>query len=264
VTNPTLAELARSLSEAQSSRTPTEPLIRLSPGLSIDDAYQVQLLNIAEQASQRNSVRGHKIGLTAAAMRRQLNVDQPDYGHLTDDMFFPGATTISIDRFISPRIEPEIAFVLKSRLEGPGITVAQALAAVDYVVPALEIIDSRIRDWEITLVDTIADNASSGGVILGRQHTALASFDLRLVGCNLTKNGEIVATGAGGAVLGSPINALVWLANALGERGVVLEAGQVILSGAVTGSVPIQSGDMVLATFASLGTVSTRFHSEQS
>jgi 2-keto-4-pentenoate hydratase len=142
------------------------------------------------------------------------------------------------------------------------VTVADAIGAVGFVLPALELIDSRIRDWRIKLLDTIADNASSAGVVLGSTPVPLAATDLRLAGCNLHKNGEVAGTGAGGAVLGSPLTALVWLANTLGERGVVLQPGQVILPGSVTAAIPVGAGDTVTATFAGLGSVTARFTGE--
>jgi 2-keto-4-pentenoate hydratase len=192
-------------------------------------------------------------------MQRQFGVDQPDYGHLTDDMFYLESLPIPVDRFISPKVEPETAFVLKKSLAGPGVNVADAISAVDYVLPALEIIDSRIRDWKISLPDTIADNASSGGVVLGSTPTPLAALDLRLVGCVVEQAGQIVGTGAGGAALGSPLNALVWLANTVGPLGVVLEPGSVILPGSITAAVSVVAGDSVTATFAGLGSVTARF-----
>ena len=152
-----------------------------------------------------------------------------------------------------------MAFVLAGPLHGPGITVADAVDAVGYVLPALELIDSRIRDWKIALLDTIADNASSGGVVLGSRPVPLSAVDLRLAGCNLHKNGELAGTGAGGAVLGSPLTSLIWLANTLGARGVALEAGQVILPGSITASIPAAAGDTVTATIAGLGSVTARF-----
>jgi 2-keto-4-pentenoate hydratase len=177
-------------------------------------------------------------------------------------MFHLDGLPIVADQFISPRAEPEIAFVLKRPLAGPGVNVAKALSAVDYVLPALEIIDSRIRDWKIGLIDTVADNASSGGVVLGSRPTRVSAVDLRLSGCVLTRGGDVVGTGAGGAVLGSPVNALVWLANTLGRYGVTLEAGQVVLPGAVTAAVPVVAGDVVTAAFHGLGGVTARFTKE--
>lgn len=247
------------LLDAYATGTPIAPLSRTFPGLTVDDAYAIQLAQVDAWISRGARVKGHKVGLTSAAMQRQLGVDQPDFGHLTDTMFFADSGRVDAGRFLQPRIEPEVAFVLGRPLRGPGVTAADAAAAVDFVLPALEIIDSRIADWKITLPDTIADNASSGGVVLGTRPVRLDAVDLTLGGCLLHRNGELAQTGAGGAVLGSPLNALVWLANVLGERGVTLEAGHVVLPGSMTAAIPVNPGDSVTATFAGVGSVSIRF-----
>ena len=257
----TREDLAEMLLGAYSSREPVEPLTE-QYDIATGDAYEIQLLQVARWTAAGARVKGHKVGLTSAAMQRQMSVNQPDYGHLLDRMFWPEAEPIPLPVFLQPRVEPETAFVLAKPLRGPGVTVADAIAAVGFVLPALELIDSRIRDWRITLADTIADNASSGGVVLGSSPAALWGLDLRLAGCNLHKNGELAGTGASGAVLGSPVKALAWLANTLGARGIELEAGQVILPGSVTASIPVAPGDTVTATFAGLGRVTARFAAE--
>ncbi len=241
------------------ARGPVEPLIATYAGMTVADAYAVQLDQVQSWTADGAQVRGHKVGLTSAAMQRMLGVTSPDFGHLLDTMFFPEHEPIPLGRFLQPRIEPEVAFVLGSRLAGPGVTTADAVRAVDHMLPALEVVDSRIRDWKIGLYDTIADNASSGGVVLGGRPTLLTSVDLRLVGCNLRRNGSVAATGAAGAVLGNPLAALVWVANVLGERGVALEAGEVVLPGACTAMLPVCAGDTVSAQFAGLGSVTTSF-----
>lgn len=253
------AQLAKDLLDAYDGGTPIAPLTSTAPGLAVSDAYAIQQLQVAAWTAAGRSIRGHKVGLTSRAMQRQLGVDQPDYGVLRDDMFYLDTVSIEASRFISPKVEPEISFVLKERLAGPGVTVADAIRAVDYVVASIEIIDSRIADWKITLADTIADNASSGGVVLGSRPVRLDEIDLVTTGCVLTKNGEIVDTGAGGAVLGSPIHSLVWLANTLGPLGVELEAGAVVMPGSVCAAVAVAPGDSVTATFAQLGSVTARF-----
>jgi 2-keto-4-pentenoate hydratase len=177
-------------------------------------------------------------------------------------MFLLEHQPIPTTRFLQPRIEPEIAFVLGAPLRGPGVTVADAVRAVDFVLPSLEIVDSRVRDWKISIFDTVADNASSGGVILGSRPTGLREVDLRLAGCTLHVNGQLAATGAGGAVLGSPINALVWLANTVGPLGVTLEPGHVVLPGSMTAAQPVRPGDTVVATMAGLGSVTAVFAPE--
>jgi 2-keto-4-pentenoate hydratase len=250
---------AAELLAAYATGDPIQPLTTTYPDLSVADAYTIQRHQIDALVAGGAVVKGHKVGLTSAAMQRQLGVDQPDYGHLLDSMFHLDGAPIDTGRFLQPKIEPEIAFVLKRSLSGPGVTTAEAVAAVDFVLPALEIIDSRIADWRITLADTIADNASSGGVVLGTRPVRLESLDLALTGCLLHRGGELVQTGAGGAVLGSPLNALVWLANTLGEQGVALEAGHVVLPGSITVAIPVAPGDVVTATFAGIGTVTARF-----
>lgn len=254
---------ARSLFDAYTTGKPVQPLTSTYDGLTLEDAYAIQLLQISWFAEAGRTVRGHKVGLTSAAMQRLLGVDQPDYGHLLDDFFYLEHEPIPADRFIQPRIEPEVAFVLKRPLRGPGVTAHEALAAVDFVLPALEIVDSRIEDWKIGLFDTIADNASSGALVLGSTPTAISDVDLRLAGAVMTRNGSVVGTGAGGAVLGSPLRTLVWLANTVGARGVTLEEGHVVLPGAVCAMVPVAPGDTVTATFAGLGSVTARFDSSR-
>jgi 2-keto-4-pentenoate hydratase len=253
------AEIADVLQAAYRTRTPVEPLTEKYPELTVADAVEIQLLQIRRRLAAGAVVKGHKVGLTSAAMQRQMGVDQPDFGHLLDDMFWLEHLPIPAAQFLQPRAEPEMAFVLRRPLRGPGVTAAEAAAAVDFVLPALELIDSRIRDWRIGLVDTIADNASSGGVVLGSTPVPLAAADLRLGGCNLYRNAALAGTGAGGAVLGSPLSSLVWLANTLGAQGTALEAGHVVLPGSITASIPVQAGDTVTAEFAGLGTVTACF-----
>ncbi|MBB4687879.1 2-keto-4-pentenoate hydratase [Amycolatopsis jiangsuensis] len=254
-----LQDAVARLTRAYQRREPIDPLVKTFPDATPEDAYRVQQDQVRAWVEAGDAVRGHKVGLASAAMQRQMGVDQPDYGHLTGSMFHLEHQPIPTTRFLQPRIEPEIAFVLGSALRGPGVTVADAVRAVDFVLPSLEIVDSRIRDWRITLFDTISDNASSGGVVLGSSPTALGAVDLRLAGATLHVNGELVATGAGGAVLGSPINALVWLANTVGPLGVTLEPGHVVLPGSMTAAQPVRPGDTVVATMAGLGSVTAVF-----
>jgi 2-keto-4-pentenoate hydratase len=255
----TREKVAGELLGAYQSHDPVEPLIGRYEDLALDDAYEIQVLQVSQWLEDGARIKGHKVGLTSAAMQRQMGVDSPDYGVLLDRMFWREHEPIPASAFVQPRVEPEVAFVLAGSLTGPGVTVADAIAAVGYVLPALELIDSRIKDWKIALLDTIADNASSGGIVLGSTPHSLDAVDLRLSGCNLVKNGELAGTGAGGAVLGSPLSSLVWLANTLGARGVALEPGHVILPGSITASIPVSAGDVVTATFAGLGSVTARF-----
>ena len=256
------SKAAGRLLAAYSSRKPIPPLTTTFEGMTLEDAYAIQLLQMHELTSTGRTVKGHKVGLTSAAMQRMLGVDQPDYGHLLDDFFYLEHMPIPMTRFVQARVEPEVAFVLKKPLRGPGVTVHEALRAVDFVLPALEIVDSRIKDWQIGLFDTIADNASSGAVVLGSTPTDVGAVDLRLAGATFHRNARLVGTGVGGAVLGSPVNSLVWLANTLGARGITLEAGHVVLPGAVCAMVPVEAGDTFTATFAGLGSVTARFVKE--
>lgn len=257
--NDVCVEAARRLAAAYTSREPLAPLVETYPDLTLDDSYEIQQIQLRQKLDAGAQVVGYKVGLTSAVMQRQMGVDQPDYGYLLDEMTYLENAPVPTDNFLQPKIEPEIAFVLGRDVSGPNATVAQVMSAIEYVVPALEIIDSRVRDWQIGLLDTVADNASSGGVVLGSRPTALVDQDLRLAGCNLYVNGRIAGTGAGGAVLGSPLTAAVWLINTLGARGVTLRAGQVVLSGSVTAAVSVARGDTVSAQIAGLGTVTTRF-----
>ena len=255
----TRAAAAEQLLAAYATRTPVEPLTATHEDMTLEDAYAIQLLQVERRRDEGRVVRGHKVGLTSVAMQKLLGVSEPDYGHLLDDFFHLEHAPVPVSSFLQPRVEPEVAFVLKRPLKGPGVTVHEALRAVDFVLPALEIVDSRIRDWKIGLLDTIADNASSGAVVLGSTPTDVGAVDLRLAGATFHRNGQVVGTGAGGAVLGSPVNSLVWLANTVGARGITLEEGDVVLPGAVCAMVPVAAGDTFTATFAGLGSVTARF-----
>lgn len=250
---------AKALAQAQRDRVPIPPLTETYPGIGVDDAYEIQLINVRERMESGSQVLGHKVGLTARAMQQMMNVDEPDYGHLFDDMFAFEATSISCDRLLAARVEPEVAFVLGAPLRSPGCTVADVLRATEFVVPAIEVIDTRITDWKIKLPDTIADNASSAMVVLGGNPTLLVDIDIRLVGVVLRRNGAIVDTGATGAVLSNPATAVAWLANKVSAFGVSLEAGHVILPGSCTKAVDVHRGDSVRADFDVLGHVSVAF-----
>ncbi|MFC5502496.1 2-keto-4-pentenoate hydratase [Lysinimonas soli] len=246
---------ADALQGAYASAVPIAPLSRSFPGLDVEDAYAIQSLQVVDWARAGRAVRGYKVGLTSAAMQAQLGVDQPDYGFLLDGMYFPVGSTVDASRFISPRIEPEIAVVLASPLRGPGLTLTEVASAIGTVVGALEIIDSRIADWAITLPDTIADNASSAGVVVGETQLPLEAVDVVSLGVQFSINDQAAGQGTGAAVLGSPLNAVLWLANRLGELGVELAAGAVVLPGSVCAAAPIAAGDRVVADFGPLGTV---------
>ena len=250
---------ADALAEAERTRVPIDPLSSRWAAIDVVDAYEIQLANIADRLKAGALVRGHKVGLSSRAMQSMMGVDEPDYGHLLDDMFFFEGDAVPAGRYLYPRVEVEVGFVLGAPLSGPACTVADVLAATEFVCPAIEIIDSRIRDWKIGIADTIADNASSAGVVLGGRRTPLAGVDLRTIGAVLRRNGEILQTGAAGAVLGNPATAVAWLANTVHRFGVSLEAGHVVLPGSCTRAVDVRPGDVVRAEFDVLGPVSVRF-----
>jgi 2-keto-4-pentenoate hydratase len=250
---------AQALYRAEREKLTLRPFTEKYPKLEQQEAYRIQLAWIEMKKADGAKVAGKKIGLTSKAMQKMLNVDQPDYGHILDTMVLQDAATFSVRELIQPKIEPEIAFILDRNLKGPGVTPVQVLAATRFVVPALEIIDSRIEGWKIKLCDTIADNASSARVVLGGSPKRVDQVDLKLVGMVLEKNGEIIQTGAGGAVLGHPAAAVAWLANAVGQFGVSLEAGEIIMPGALCAAADVSAGDLIQASFDGLGSVSVRF-----
>ena len=255
----TIEEAASSLYEAERTQRAIPPLVDTYEGLSVDEAYRIQLALIDRKLREGARVVGHKIGLTAVAMQQLLGVDQPDFGHILDTMMVQDGSAVDRSELIYPRVEGEITFLLKEDLRGPGVTVARVLAATEYVMPSLEIVDSRIADWRIKLADTISDNASSCRMVVGGRCLKPDAFDLRLVGMILEKNGEIINSATGAAVLGNPAQAVAWLANTLAAFDVTLKAGEVILPGALTAAITVQAGDSVRATFDHLGSVSVRF-----
>lgn len=252
-------EAADRLLGAERSGKPIGQLSQAHPGMSVGDAYAVQREGIRRRLAAGAVVRGYKIGLTSAAMQRMMDVDEPDYGHLLDDMFVLETVPLPAGALLQPRVEPELAFVLGRDLPEGGITVADVLRCTDFLLPCLEIIDSRYDGWRITLPDTVADNASSARVVLGGVPCSLRGLDLAALGVVLRVNGRIVESGASGAVLGNPVNAVVWLANALAGHGVRLVAGDVVLSGSATRAVDVRPGDHVEAVTEDLGAVRTRF-----
>lgn len=251
--------LAAVLREAQVSGVPVPPLTETNDGLTLDDAYAIQQIGIRGRVAAGAVIAGYKVGLTSQAMRQQFGVSEPDFGHLLSDMEYVADAPVPVREFLQPRAEPEIALVLGRPLAGPRVSVSEVVAATAYAVPAIEIIDSRIADWRISLIDTVADNASSGGFLVGQSPVPLEAVDLSLTGCVLRHNGRIAGTGAGAAVLGSPLHAAAWLASELIGRGAQLEAGHVILTGSITASIPVQAGDAVTASFDHLGSITAVF-----
>lgn len=250
--------MADRLWEARASVRPTRPLIESVPDLQVADSYEIQNINIRREIAAGARLVGHKIGLTSRAMQQMMGVDTPDFGHLLDTMVPDITRPVELAGFVQPRVEVEVAYVLGAELRGPGITRADVEAATDHVMPCLELIDSRIEDWRIGLFDTIADNASSAAVLLGpHRYSADEIRDSR--GATLVINGDVVAEGSTADVLGHPAEAVAWLANALGEFGVPLEAGHLVLSGSCTRAVDVRPGDRVSARFEGLGAVDVSF-----
>lgn len=254
-----IAVLAAKLEYARDTVTPIDAITEEAPELDIDDAYAVQLINVEKTVLMGIQISGKKIGLTSLAMQEQMGVNEPDYGHLFENMYRKDGN-IPVDKLLQPKAEAELAFVLKSDIAGPGATVEDVLAATDYVTPAIEIVDSRIRDWKIKLIDTVSDNASSGYYVLGTEKIPAGAVNLPEVSMSLYKNGEKVNEGSGAAVLENPAFCVAWLANKLWKYGVTLKAGEVVLSGALSAAVPAQKGDVVEARFSlPFGSVSAAF-----
>jgi 2-keto-4-pentenoate hydratase len=262
------AAVADLLWAADTGRAPVEPLTEQFPGIDAVDAYEIQLINIRRRLAAGARVRGHKVGLSSPVMQQMMGVGEPDYGHLLDTMVLPQDEPIPASRYCYPRIEVEIGYVLGASLPGEGCTEADVLAATEYIVPSLELIDSRIRDWRIRLADTIADNASSAGVILGDARRSPA--ELAAAGIDLANIEAVLYTGQAGqwteaargntsAVLGNPTTAVAGLARKVASFGVKLEAGHLILPGSCTRAIDARPGDTFRAEFAGLGTVTASF-----
>uniref|UniRef100_A0AAU2JNF8 2-keto-4-pentenoate hydratase n=1 Tax=Streptomyces sp. NBC_00049 TaxID=2903617 RepID=A0AAU2JNF8_9ACTN len=251
-------EAAEVLHEAEVRRTPVRPLTELYEGLGAQDAYEIQLLNIRRRRAAGAVVTGHKVGLSSPVMQAMMGVDEPDYGHLLDAMELRPDTPVPVAAYCAPRIEVEIGFVLGADLPGADCTETDVLAATERVVPALELIDSRIADWRISIADTIADNASSAGYAIGEGRDP-RELDLKSVEARLTSRGETLATGRGDAVLGDPATAVAWLARTVARFGVPLRKGHLVLPGSCTRAVDVTAGRTYTADFTGLGSVSLSF-----
>jgi 2-keto-4-pentenoate hydratase len=254
-----ITEISALLLEAEKTKRPIDPLTEQFPQLTADEAYQIQLNQIKHKVVNGRTVVGKKIGLTSKAMQNLLQVTEPDYGHLLDDMIVLDGESVSLDDFIQPKMEFEIAFILKKDLKGPNVTMIDVINATEYVAPAIEIIDSRIRDWKIRFEDTVADNGSSARAIIGGKPTPIENIDLSHIGMAAYRNGQLIDTAAGAAVMGNPIHAVSWLANALSRYDISLHKGEIILSGALTAAVPVSSGDTFTVKFAHIGEVTVSF-----
>jgi 2-oxopent-4-enoate/cis-2-oxohex-4-enoate hydratase len=254
-----LQEISVDLYNALRTAEAIAPLTERYPGLTIEQAYAIQQHLMALRLDDGERVVGKKIGVTSQAVMNLLGVGQPDFGILTDAMAVNSGAAIATSSLIQPKAEGELAFVLKHDLTGPGITVADVLRATEGVMVCFEIVDSRIQDWQIKIQDTVADNASCGVFVLSDRLVPVQDVDLGLCGMVLEKNGEIVATGAGAATMGSPAVAVAWLANTLGRLGLSLKAGEVILSGSLGPMIPVKAGDNLRVSIGGVGSCSVRF-----
>lgn len=257
--------IASELYKAESDRSQIRQVSLRHPSMTIDDAYRIQKAWINLKLENGRVVKGHKVGLTSRAMQLASSIDEPDFGVLLDDMFYQDGAALPTSRFIVPRIEVELAFVLKRDLAGPGITLTDVYDATEWVIPALEIIDARFHQVDpetgVTrkVFDTIADNAANAAVVMGGRPVRPADVDLRWVGASFARNGIIEETGLAAGVLNHPGNGIVWLANRLGSLGVTLHAGEVILAGSFTRPVLAKQGDVFCADYGPLGTINCRF-----
>ncbi|KZS72786.1 2-keto-4-pentenoate hydratase [Mycobacterium kansasii] len=252
-------ELAADLAQAERSREPIAPLTAAHPDMDVVDAYEIQLINIRQRVAEGARVLGHKVGLSSKAMQQMMGVDEPDYGHLLDEMQVFEDTPVKAASYLYPRVEVEVAFILSADLPGADCTEDDVLAATEALVPAIELIDTRITDWKIALCDTIADNASSAGFVLGAARVSPADIDVKAIDATLIRNGEVVAAGRSDAVLGNPVTAVAWLARKVDSFGVRLRQGDIVLPGSCTRAIDAHAGDEFVAEFAGLGSVRLSF-----
>jgi len=254
-----ITQLGDELYAALTAGKTVSPLTSRGFDITIEDAYHIQQRMLARRIEKGEKVVGKKIGVTSRAVMNMLGVDQPDFGYLLDGMVYNEGESIPMETLIQPKAEGEIAFLMNKDLMGPGLTAADILAATEGVMACFEIVDSRIQDWKIKIQDTVADNASCGVFVLGDKLVDPKKVDLSMCGMVLEKNGEIVVTGAGAATMASPVNAMVWLANTLGRLGIGLNAGDIVLSGALGAMVPVKAGDSLRVTIGGIGGCSVRF-----
>ena len=260
-----IQQLAAELNQAEKTRVQVEHFSKRYPKMIIPDGYAISRAWVKMKVAEGRTVKGHKIGLTSRAMQQASQINEPDFGALLDDMFFAEGGDIPMSRFIAPRVEVELAFVLGKRLQGPNVTLFEVLAATEYVVPAIEIIDARIEQFDRhtkvmrKVFDTISDNAANAGIITGGRPVKPDAVDLRWCGALLYKNGVIEETGLAAAVLNHPASGVAWLANKLSAYGEFLEAGEVVLGGSFTRPVNAVAGDTFHADYGHLGNIAFRF-----
>jgi 2-keto-4-pentenoate hydratase len=253
---------ARALYEARRTRVPIPPFTDEDPSLGMADGYAIQRELVPMLLADGDTIVGYKVGLTSKPMQKMIGVDSPDYGPVLASTVFRDGDTVPLDMFIQPKVEAEIVFVLGERLAGPGVSVTDAHRAIAGAAAAMEIVDSRIENWRIKLADTVADLASNGAVAISSNVVPLEGMDPRLVGMVITRNGEMLDTGAGAAALGDPVAVVAWLANVLGENGVALEPGHLVMTGSLHAAEPMNPGDVFRAEFDRLGSVTIRVAEE--
>src|SRR5277367_6965328 len=251
--------LAADLAQAERSRQPIAPLTAAHPEIDVVDAYEIQLINIRQRVAEGARVAGHKVGLSSLAMQQMMGVDEPDYGHLLDEMQVYEDVPVKAGQYLYPRVEVEVGFILAADLPGADCTEDDVLAATAALVPSIELIDTRINDWKIALCDTIADNASSAGFVLGTGRVAPRDIDITQIDAVLTCNGEAAAKGRSDAVLGNPVTAVAWLARKVESFGVRLRAGDIVLPGSCTRAIDAPPGSNFVADFDGLGAVRLSF-----
>ncbi len=260
-----IARAAERLHQAEKTRVQIRQLSQDHPDITIDDAYAIQKAWIDIKVGEGRVIRGHKIGLTSKAMQSALNIDEPDSGILFDDMFFADGGLVPTDRFIGTRVEAELAFVMKHRLAGPNCTMFDVLNATDFVIPALEILDTRIERVDPKtkatrkIFDTIADNAANAGIVLGGRPIRPLDADLRWIGALCFRNGQLEETGLAAAVLNHPATSVAWLVNKIAPQGHALEPGQVVLAGSFIRPIETKKGDTIQADYGAHGSVSCYF-----
>ncbi|HZZ51991.1 MAG TPA: fumarylacetoacetate hydrolase family protein [Pseudonocardia sp.] len=253
---------ARALYEARRTRVPIPPFTDDDPSLGMADGYAIQKELVPLLLADGDRIVGYKVGVTSAAMQKLIGIDSPDYGPVFASTVYADGDTIPLDKFIQPKVEAEIVFVLGSRLAGPGVTTMDARRAIAGAAASMEIVDSRIEDWRIKLADTVADLASNGAVAISSRLVPLDGLNPRMVGMTITRNGELLDTGAGAAALGDPVAVVAWLANVLGEDGVALEPGHLVMTGSLHAAEPMAPGDVFRAEFDRLGAVTIRVGKE--
>jgi 2-keto-4-pentenoate hydratase len=252
-------ELAADLAQAERSRVSIAPLTDGNPTIDVVDAYEIQLINIRQRVAEGARVVGHKVGLSSKAMQQMMGVDEPDYGHLLDEMEVFQDVPVKAGRYLYPRVEVEVGFILAEDLPGAECTEDDVLAATAAFAPSIELIDTRITAWKIALCDTIADNASSAGFVLGTPRVSPTDIDIKGIDAVLTRNGEVVAKGRSDAVLGNPVTAVAWLARKVDSFGVRLRKGDIVLPGSCTRAIDARPGDQFVAEFDGLGSVRLTF-----